>query len=173
MTATVSPARDAARLPDGREFGGGDNKEIEMPIAYFCFITGAIAGLTGMSLGIYMGMAQDFSLTPVHAHLNLLGWVTMVLYGLYYRGLRSSTRLAWIQVIAAALGFPMMTGGLALMLTHAPQPDDPFWRGLGEPATILGSLLTIGSMALFMAVLVRDAFVSRIAQRTPTPAVRS
>lgn len=36
-----------------------------------------------MSLWIYMGIAQDHSLTPVHAHLNLLGWVTMFLTGLY------------------------------------------------------------------------------------------
>jgi hypothetical protein len=29
--------------------------------------------LVGVSLGIYMGMNQDFRLTHVHAHLNLLG----------------------------------------------------------------------------------------------------
>jgi hypothetical protein len=58
---------------------------MKMPIWYFCFITGAVAALIGMGLGIAMGISQDFSLTPVHAHLNLLGWVSMLLYGLYYR----------------------------------------------------------------------------------------
>ena len=45
---------------------------MKMPIWYFCFITGAVAALIGMGLGIAMGISQDFSLTPVHARLNLL-----------------------------------------------------------------------------------------------------
>lgn len=32
-------------------------------------------------LGLLMGILHDFSLTSVHAHLNLLGWVSMVLFG--------------------------------------------------------------------------------------------
>lgn len=40
-----------------------------MPIWYFCFIAGALAGTVGMALGMSMGIAQDFTLTPVHAHL--------------------------------------------------------------------------------------------------------
>ena len=44
-----------------------------------------IFAITGMALGIYMGVAQDHSLTPVHAHINLVGWVSMFLAGLFYR----------------------------------------------------------------------------------------
>ncbi len=47
-----------------------------MRIWYVCFIVGAAAALCGMGLGIFMGISHDFSLTPVHAHVNLLGWVT-------------------------------------------------------------------------------------------------
>jgi hypothetical protein len=39
-----------------------------------------------MSGGILMAIAQDFTLAPAHAHLNLLGWVTMALYGLFVTG---------------------------------------------------------------------------------------
>ena len=35
--------------------------------------------------GMYMGMKQDFMLAPVHAHLNLLGWASLGLFGLAYR----------------------------------------------------------------------------------------
>lgn len=121
-----------------------------MTISHFCFVVAASAALVGMSLGIHMGMTQDFTLAPVHAHLNLLGWVTMLLYGLYYRreGLRPG-RLAWLQVLAAVAGFPAMAGGLAVLLTS---PE----AGAGEPVIVAGSLLTIGSMALFMAVVLRD-----------------
>lgn len=38
----------------------------------------------GVSLGMYMGMNQDFRLTHVHAHVNLLGWVALGLAGLLY-----------------------------------------------------------------------------------------
>ena len=41
-------------------------------------------GLVGIDLGIVMGIRQDFVLVPAHAHLNLLGFVTMFLSALYY-----------------------------------------------------------------------------------------
>jgi uncharacterized pyridoxal phosphate-containing UPF0001 family protein len=44
-----------------------------MRISDFCFIVAAIAALGGMILGISMGMSQDFTLAPAHAHANLLG----------------------------------------------------------------------------------------------------
>jgi hypothetical protein len=123
-----------------------------MRIWNLCFIVGALAALGGMSLGIFMGISQDFSLTPAHAHLNLLGWVTMSLYGLYYRGAPSAVgRLAWVQVGAAILGFPAMTGGLTLMLSGIVSHE------VAEPLIVAGSLLTIGAMACFLAILVRQA----------------
>jgi hypothetical protein len=123
---------------------------MKVPIWSFCFITGGLAALTGMGLGIAMGISQDFRLAPVHAHLNLLGWVSMLLYGLYYRGApRLAGRLAWTQVLVATAGFVAMTGGLWLYLqghfSHAAQP-----------AVALGALLTIGSMAVFVSLLIRD-----------------
>lgn len=132
-----------------------------MRIAYFCFIAAAVAALAGMSLGIWMGMHEDFTLAPVHAHINLLGWVTLCLYGLYHRGVaRASNRLAWTQVGVAALGVPVLTGGLAAYL------------GAGYHAAgfiIAGSLCVIGGMALFLAVLVADL---RAATRT-APSLRA
>jgi hypothetical protein len=51
----------------------------------FCFLLAAITVTVGMCLGIFMGINQDFTLAPVHAHLNLLGWVSLFLFGIYYR----------------------------------------------------------------------------------------
>ncbi len=34
-----------------------------------------------VALGVFMGASHDHSLFPLHAHLNLLGWVSMVLFG--------------------------------------------------------------------------------------------
>ena len=48
-------------------------------------------------LGIYMGMHEDFTLAPVHAHINLLGWVTLALYGLYHRGVERAAQPAGLD----------------------------------------------------------------------------
>jgi hypothetical protein len=39
--------------------------------------------LCGLVIG--MGMREDFTLAPAHAHLNLIGFVLMFPVGLYYR----------------------------------------------------------------------------------------
>lgn len=41
--------------------------------------------LAGVSMGFYMGITNDHSLRLVHAHINLLGWATMVLTGVIYQ----------------------------------------------------------------------------------------
>jgi uncharacterized membrane protein YoaT (DUF817 family) len=50
------------------------------------FICSAVAFfVVGVVLGMYMGINQDFRLTHVHAHVNLLGWVSLAIAGLIYR----------------------------------------------------------------------------------------
>jgi hypothetical protein len=124
-----------------------------MRLTFFCFVLAALSGLSGMSLGIWMGMHEDFTLAPVHAHINLLGWVTLALYGLYHRGVqRASNRLAWTQVGCAALGMPLMTGGLAAYL--ATGADSGGFIFAGAALVLLG-------MALFLAVVVGDLLATR------------
>lgn len=120
-----------------------------MMVWNFCFIIGAGAALVGMGLGLAMGVAQDFTLTPVHAHINLLGFVSMMLFGLYYRGAASAGRLAWVQAGMASAGFVTMTGGLWLVLSGTS-------AAVGKPATMVGALLVTGSMLLFLITLLRD-----------------
>ncbi|MGI2328342.1 cbb3-type cytochrome c oxidase subunit I [Planococcus sp. YIM B11945] len=44
----------------------------------------AVYLLVGVCLGLYMGIAEKFEYTAPHAHINLLGWATMALFGLIY-----------------------------------------------------------------------------------------
>ena len=131
-----------------------------MRVHHFCFFVAGIAGLAGMGLGMSMGIRQDFSLAPVHAHLNLLGWVTLCLYGLYHRGVaRPSDRLAWMQVGLAAVSLPVMTGGLAAYFLTG---DMRY-----ETGVILGAFGTVAAMALFVVVLALD-----LRRDAPAPAPR-
>ena len=134
-----------------------------MRLAYFCFVAAALCGLAGMSLGIWMGMNEDFTLAPVHAHINLLGWVTLALYGLYHRSVeREANRLASVQVGSAVLGTPLFAGGFAAALA----------TGAHTPAILVagtaGIVLVLLGMVLFLAVLLTD-FASRAPRRTPVP----
>lgn len=81
-------------------------------------LAGIVYVLIGMSLGIFMGATQNFTLHGVHAHINLLGWVTMVLFGLIYRSkpAMESEKLAGIQFWVSNLAFIVMMITLTLFL---------------------------------------------------------
>src|SRR5277367_5712055 len=85
--------------------------------AFFGF--GVVSVIIGMLGGIYMGASENVTLMPVHAHLNLLGWVTMALYGTFYTltAQTMSVRLAWINfyVSAASVVVPLPSLGLFLV----------------------------------------------------------
>lgn len=118
-------------------------------ICDFCFLVAGLSALIGMGLGITMGILQDFTLAPAHAHLNLLGWVTMALYGLYHRGTgRTRGALGWTQVCAGAIGALMMSGGLALYLSTG---DEAL-----SPLVVLGSLGVLAGMVLFVVIVLAD-----------------
>jgi hypothetical protein len=73
----------------------------------------------GVSLGLYMGITTKFTLTPVHAHLNLLGWASLALCGLVYHAYPAAaeTRLARIHFWIHNIGLPPLLIALALMLS--------------------------------------------------------
>jgi cbb3-type cytochrome oxidase subunit 1 len=108
------------------------------------FALGAVCVFMGMLWGMHMGEAEDFTMMPAHAHLNLLGWVTMALYGTFYALTQATMKpkLAWTNFVLAAIGVAAMIPSLAMFL---PAHNAKFIPGIlvGELATVL-SLLTFG-----------------------------
>ena len=51
-------------------------------IDLYFLILAALCLITGVVMGIGMGIAHDLQFAPVHAHLNLLGWTSLALFGL-------------------------------------------------------------------------------------------
>jgi hypothetical protein len=74
--------------------------------------------ILGISLGIAMGASQNFTLRPVHAHVNLLGWTTMALAGLIYSVFpqAGASRLARLHFWLLNLALPVMMGALSMLL---------------------------------------------------------
>lgn len=109
------------------------------------FILAVLMGLAGMLLGIQMGMAHDFTLVPVHTHINLVGWVSLALFGIGYRlGLAKADALAVIHFWIAAAGAILLPVGIYLAATQ----EQPV-------LAIIASLLVLASMLLFLINVVR------------------
>ena len=109
-------------------------------LPYYFLSVSVLQALIGMGLGIYMGIGGDFTLAPAHAHNNLLGWVSMAIFGLYYLivpaiAARRLTLVHFWVALAANIIFPI---GIGMAVT-----------GKGEVPSIIGSLLEVISMLLF------------------------
>ena len=62
----------------------------------WCVLMAVIYALLGMVMGETMAASGDHSLMPVHAHINLLGWVSLALFGIVYKVWNIKTgKLAW------------------------------------------------------------------------------
>ena len=81
-----------------------------MPRVSSAFFTiAALCGLAGMVWGAWMGSSHDHSMMPAHAHLNLLGWVTLSIMGGFYALPGNSPGvLAWVNFTLSALGAILM-----------------------------------------------------------------
>jgi hypothetical protein len=111
---------------------------------FMCFAV--LFAICGMTLGLWMGAHEDFTLAPVHAHVNLLGWVTMFLAGLFYHAYpeRQGT-LARVHLGLALIGLLIMAPGLAALKLG--------YVSWGGPMTIIGSVITFAAMILFAFII--------------------
>ena len=107
---------------------------------------GALSALVGMSLGVWMGANQDFVLRPVHAHVNLLGFASMMLFGLFYRAFPAAGR-GWLPMAhfgLSVIGFLILMPSLTLMLLGKP---------LFMPGMIASEIMLVASIALFVVIV--------------------
>src|SRR4051794_37375473 len=106
--------------------------------------------LVGMLAGLTMGIQQNFTLAPAHAHLNLVGGVLLFLFGLYYRLVPAAgmTTLAKVQGWLHMTGAVLFPAGIGVVLLKGPS---------FEAAPIAGSLIVVTAMALFAVIVFRSA----------------
>lgn len=106
-------------------------------IIYFCL---------AVFLGVFMGASGDHTLLPVHAHLNLLGWVSLALIGVIYHFFpqAAANRVASVQFWLHNASLPLMMVSLGLLLkgAHAIEPV----VGLASLAMLLAVLLFTGNI---------------------------
>lgn len=96
--------------------------------------------IVGMIWGVQMSMTQDHLLAPAHAHNNLIGFVTMTVYGFYYRLVPAAAdkRLALVHFWVALIGAVTFGPGIALAIL-----------GKGDVLVQISTLFVLGAMLIF------------------------
>ncbi len=115
---------------------------IEMKASTLSFRAAVLMVIAGMIWGIVMGISQDHSTMPAHAHLNLLGWVSLFLFGIYYHlhPAVDLSRLASLQVWIWIVGTIILTIGVGLVHSgHA----------VGDPIAAVSSLVVLADTLLW------------------------
>ena len=109
--------------------------------------------IAGMAMGIGMAISHNHAIMPAHAHLNLLGWVSLFLFGIYYKFYPNldASRIALVQVVVWSVGTVVLTVGVAAIhLGYA----------AAEPIAAVASLVLLAAALLF-AVFVFRPMASR------------
>jgi hypothetical protein len=121
-----------------------------MKASTLSFKTAVVFAVAGIAMGIAMAASQDHSVMPAHAHLNLLGWVSLFLIGTYYRlhPPLDASRMAVAQVVVWIMGTLILTTGVAAI--HLGYTS-------AEPIAIVGSLVIFTDMLAFAIFVFRSA----------------
>lgn len=95
-----------------------------------------------LMLGLFMSVSADHSLRSVHAHLHLVGWLSMAMIGVVYHFFprAGASLLAAVQFWMYQTGLPLMMVALAFYLKG--------YQGV-VPLLGLGSVLVLLSGCLF------------------------
>jgi hypothetical protein len=125
----------------GADKSGAIMKRVDV---YFLLLATVLL-ICGAVLGIIMGAREDFTLVPVHAHLNLAGWASLALFGLTYRAYPALARrkLAAWHFGVSSIASVLLPAGIGLAVLKA-QP------GLA----IVASTLWLIGVLLFLVQLV-------------------
>lgn len=106
------------------------------------FRVAVLYGVIGMAWGIHMAISGNHATYPAHAHLLLLGWVSMALYGVVFRlcPRAGEGALARFHIWIANGGLLIMTPGVAMIHSG---------NAAGDPLAGIGAILTILAMLIF------------------------
>jgi hypothetical protein len=113
----------------------------------WCVRLSVFYAVFGMIMGVVMGSTGDHSLMPVHAHINVLGWVSLALFGIVFKVWNIDTgKLAWTQFGLFNVGIVVQAIGLTLILDG---------NEAAGPIVGVGSLLLVMGMAVFGWLVLR------------------
>jgi len=114
-----------------------------------CLRVGILYVLIGMTFGLVMGFTEDHSLRDVHAHLNLLGYVSTFLIGLFLKAYPAAIKEGIMRVSVWCI---MIAVAVMLLLLAA------YYLGMETAAMPLG----LASIAVMMSYVLFAIAVFRV-----------
>jgi FtsH-binding integral membrane protein len=127
------------------------------------FPAAILLAIAGMIWGIVMAASGDHSAMPAHAHLNLLGWVSLFLFGIFYHlhPAVDRSRTAIVQVAIWIVATLILTIGVALIYAG---------QTVGEAVATAGALLVLADMLLFGWLVIRRERAATVGQASTVAA---
>ncbi|HLR65386.1 MAG TPA: hypothetical protein VK075_08170 [Pseudogracilibacillus sp.] len=109
----------------------------------------AIFGLIGAVIGSHMAGAGSPAFRPVHAHILVVGWLSLFAWGIYYK-----THAVKAAKLVAAQGWTGIIGTLGLTIGLWMQYLQPFGdsKAINLPIYIGGGTILLVSFFLFLLV---------------------
>ena len=109
----------------------------------------ALFGLLGTVLGSHMAGAGSYAFRPIHAHILLVGWLSLFAWGVFYKIYKvRANKLITFHGWTAIIGAVGLTSGMWLQFMQ------PF--GVNETLSlilyIVGGTVLLVSFALFVIV---------------------
>ncbi|ARK21852.1 hypothetical protein CSV69_16180 [Sporosarcina sp. P26b] len=109
----------------------------------------AIFGLIGTVLGSHMAGAGSYAFRPIHAHILLVGWLSVFSWGVFYKIYRVRARkLLTLQGWTGIIGAIGLTAGMWLQFLQPFNINEVFSLVL----YIVGGTVLLVSFALFVVV---------------------
>ncbi|RVH12723.1 hypothetical protein CN217_10485 [Sinorhizobium meliloti] len=130
-------------------------------IANLYFRTAIVFLILGISIGLHMSITGNHAAPGAHAHANLLGWVTMAIFGGYHalNPQKAARRLAMIQYAVYTFGVTMLIPSLYLLLSG---------NTAVEPIVAISSLIAFAGVLLFAVIIFSSSEASVSARVAPT-----
>ncbi|WP_153733311.1 hypothetical protein [Sporosarcina obsidiansis] len=109
----------------------------------------AIFGLIGTVLGSHMAGAGSYAFRPIHAHILLVGWLSMFSWGVFYKIYRvRAKKLLALQGWTGIVGAIGLTAGMWLQFMQPFNINETF----ALIFYIVGGTVLLISFALFVIV---------------------
>jgi hypothetical protein len=112
-------------------------------------LIGLLYATFGFAFGIWVGINERFEQAHLHAHINLIGWASMALFGLIYRTFPAlaESKLALVHFLIYTIGSVIFLAGIPLAQAHQT-----------IALAIIGSLSVLVGLLVFVANFLLNVF---------------
>ncbi len=119
-----------------------------MALSLLHFRTAIILAIIAAGVSLWMTATHDFRAMPAEIALNVLGWASFMLYGLYYRAVQMTAGgLERVHYAVALIGVALAAVGIA---------GTEWGHVLFDPLRVIGAIIVALGFVLFGMIVFRS-----------------